>query len=242
MNYLLCIDDTDQLEGPGTGHLLQALCEDIEKKGWCTWAAISRHQLYVNEAIPYTSHNSSLCSPLTLKADNIHELIDFCGRFLEEKSAPGSDPGLCVVRWKNGDLDRLIDFGYRAKCSVLTKDEAYDLARDLEIHLSEHGGTGQGVVGALAGTGLRISGNDGRFRGWYHLGRQGTWFYVKDVVSYPFIDLVQSESGEILANDTRVQFGGDELKLILKGGKHVLPVTPTPSGWRTLTKKEVKKI
>ena len=34
--------------------------------------------------------------------------------------------------------------------------------------LPGYGGTGQGVVGALAGVGLRLYGDDGRFRGWYH--------------------------------------------------------------------------
>ncbi|GAB6097052.1 hypothetical protein JCM14469_33060 [Desulfatiferula olefinivorans] len=241
MNYLLCIDDTDQLDGPGTGHLLQALCETLAVRGWCGSSPISRHQLFVHEAIPYTSHNSSLCSALSVTHDNVEDLIDFCGRFLEEKSAPGSDPGLCLVRRDINDRQRLIDFGNRAKWSVLTKDDAYKLARDLKIHLSEHGGTGQGVVGALAGAGLHLSGEDGRFRGWYHLGREGSSFYVKDLVAYPFIDSIQSESGEVLSEDTLVRLGGDELKLILKNGRQVLPVTRTPSGWKTLTKKEVKK-
>ena len=46
MNIFLCIDDTDQLGGPGTGKLLQALCEAIEKQGWGFTSPISRHQLF----------------------------------------------------------------------------------------------------------------------------------------------------------------------------------------------------
>ena len=56
-----------------------------------------------------------------------------------------------------------IDFGYRAKQVVLTKSNAYKLAKKLDIHLSEHGGSGQGVIGALAGVALRLTANDGRF-------------------------------------------------------------------------------
>lgn len=50
----------------------------------------------------------------------------------------------------------LVDFGRRAKNEVLTKDLAYDLAVKLGVPLSEHGGTGDGVIGAVAGSGLRL--------------------------------------------------------------------------------------
>ncbi len=56
---------------------------------------------------------------------------------------------------------------------LLTKQEAYMLANTTGVHLSENGGTGDGIVGALAGTGLRLDGNDGRFRGWLEFGNTG---------------------------------------------------------------------
>ena len=44
--------------------------------------------------------------------------------------------------------------------------DAYLLAEQFpELSLSEHGGTGDGVIGALAGVGLRLSGSDGRIKG-----------------------------------------------------------------------------
>ncbi len=243
MKCLLCIDDTDEKGGPGTGHLLQAICDQIEEKGWGSCSAISRHQLFVDDAIPYTSHNSALCCEVQLNRPSPDELIAFCGAWLEENSAPGSDPGLCVVPCNSTtDARRLIDFGRRAKQTVLTKPDAYRLAGDIEVHLSEHGGTGQGVVGALAGAGLRLSENDGRFRGWYHLGRAGDSCRVADLTVHPFIDAVQIEAtGQPLSPETVVRFGGDELKLVLKGGRQTLLVTETEDGWRTLTKAEVKR-
>ncbi|MBU1170988.1 MAG: hypothetical protein KKD44_15630 [Proteobacteria bacterium] len=248
MNIYLCIDDTDEKDGPGTGHLLQALCENIQTKNWGTCSAISRHQLFVDDAIPYTSHNSSLCCEVELEKTIVGEVIEFCSRFLEEKSAPGSDPGLCVTLIDESfDREKLIQFGHMAKQTVLTKAAAYELARELTIHLSEHGGTGQGVIGALAGTGLRLSGNDGRFRGWYHLGREGATIGVKDLTSHGFIQGVQSETGEILSNDASVLLGGDELKTVLQGGRQIVLVTQMEKDtegkrvWRTLTKKEVKR-
>lgn len=68
------------------------------------------------------------------------------------------------------DPKRLIEFGKMAKQAVTNKQAAYDLARETGIHLSEQGGTGDGVIGAIAGIGLRLSGNDGRYCGWYLLG------------------------------------------------------------------------
>lgn len=242
MKCLLCIDDTDEKDGPGTGHLLQAISEDIEGNSRGRCSAISRHQLFVDDAIPYTSHNSALCCEIVLNHFSLQDLISFCGAFLKEKSAPGSDPGLCVFSTVSDMGTRqLIDFGLRAKQAVITKSEAYRLAEDLGIHLSEHGGTGQGVIGALAGAGLRLSGNDGRFRGWYHLGRVGDKYQVEKLTAYPFIDTVQSETGQQLSSESIVVFGGDELKLVLKDGRQVLLVKEDGDGWRTLTKEEVKR-
>ncbi len=175
------------------------------------------------------------------------ELIGFSGNYLRKKSAPGSDPGLCVAIVKQIlNRDKLIGFGQKAKQAILTKEDAYELAKELSIHLSEHGGTGQGVVGALAGIGLRLSGNDGRFRGWYHFGREGESISVKALRSHRFIDAVKSETGETLTDDTIVFFGGDEQKTVLQDAKQVLLVKKTPqdsmySGWATLTKQEVKR-
>lgn len=246
MKIFVCVDDTDQLDGPGTGHLTQNLCEEIRKIGWGVCSAISRHQLYVHKDIPYTSHNSAMCFEVVIAEDALKPFIDFGSFFLQEKSAPGSDPGLCVaVDHQALGRDKLIAFGQQAKKTVLDKEQAYRLAMELDIHLTEHGGTGQGVVGALAGVGLRLSGNDGRFRGWYHLGRTGDAFLVSTLISYDFIDSVRDETGAYLADDTMVFLGGDELKTILKDGKQVLLVKRKANGskpgqWITLTKPEVK--
>ena len=248
MRILICIDDTDQKGGPGTGHLAQDICDDIEKRGWGTCSAISRHQLFVHPDIPYTSHNSSLCFASSIGKGRLDDVIRLGGDFLAARSAPGSDPGLCVAV-EEGKLarNRLIQFGRNAKQTVLTKGDAYGLAKELGIHLSEHGGTGQGVVGALAGIGLRLSGNDGRFRGWYHLGREGESMLVRDLRSYAFIDKVKSEEGgEVLEDDAVVYFEDDQQKTVLQDSVQVLLVKKalTRSGsfqWAALTKQQVKK-
>lgn len=247
VKILMCIDDTDQLDTPGTGHLAEAICQEIAQKGLGTCSAISRHQLYVHKDIPYTSHNSAMCFEADIQHGELMSVVELGGNFLRNKSACGSDPGLCVVQLsRNLNREELTDFGSRAKRSVLTKTDAYELAKRLDIHLSEHGGTGQGVVGALAGIGLRLGGDDGRFRGWYHLGRMGECISVEELKSFSFIDAVKSETGETLPDDASVFFGGDQQKTVLQDAKQVMLVQQTGNGsdrtkWTTLTKQQVKQ-
>ncbi|MBQ2697091.1 MAG: hypothetical protein IJF59_00310, partial [Clostridia bacterium] len=150
--HYLSFDDTDNLESPGTGHLLNDFLLTLPD----SFDFISRHQLYVSPDVPYTSHNSSMCA-LVKGELSTGELIARASAFLEERLAPGADPGLCVADMARlAAPERLVAWGYRAKKEVLTKDDAYWLAEQCGVHLSEHGGTGQGVVGALAAVGLRL--------------------------------------------------------------------------------------
>lgn len=247
MNIILAIDDTDIINTRGTGHLAQELAEKIRKNGWGKCSAISRHQLFVHEDIPYTSHNSAMCFEVTTSEKYLKQIIAFTQNFLETNSAQGSDPGLCVVV-RNDSLrqDKLMDFGKKAKRTILTKEDAYGLAKNLGIHLSEHGGTGQGVVGALAGIGLRLSGNDGRFRGWHFVGKEGDRITVKKLCANEFIDAVKTTNGENIGADITVVLGGDKLKTVFQDSKQVVLVSKNNSDstnifWKTLTKQEVKQ-
>jgi hypothetical protein len=248
VKVLVCIDDTDNLETIGTGKLSQTMAEIIEDKQWGSCSAVSRHQLFVHDDIPYTSHNSSMCFGIDFTGD-LAGLIDFGAGFLEERSAEGSDPGFCVVPLDNGvDRDALMDFGRRAKCEVLSKALAYDLAKDLGVHLSEHGGTGDGVVGAIAGIGLRLSGNDGRFRGWVHFGPTGTMTTVETLCTEGYIDGVKTVDGELLAPDTGIWLAAEKVKTMFSNNQRVVMVTRTDgeqgadkAQWRTLTKPEIRQ-
>lgn len=248
MKILVCIDDTDNLESIGTGELSQIMVDIIKERGWGTCSTISRHQLFVHDDIPYTSHNSSMCFSINFNG-KLDELIDFGAGFLETRSAPGSDPGFCVANLDNGiDREQLMDFGLRAKKEVLSKQGAYDLAKKTGVHLSEHGGTGDGVVGALAGIGLRLSGSDGRFRGWGHFGAVGTLTTVKELCSKNHADAVFTVDGNILELDTKVMLGAGKVKNMMVNNKSVVMVAPTASKepsehvlWRTLNKEEIKQ-
>jgi len=244
MNILVCLDDTDNLESPGTGHLASLLVSQLEERGWGRGYYITRHQLLVHPDIPYTSHNSAMCFAVQLDEDCPPErLIEHAGSFLAEESAPGSDPGLCVaIPELLSDAEPLLAFGRAAKQQVLTKANAYALARQLGIHLSEHGGTGQGVVGALAGVGLRLSGNDGRMKGRLNFGSPGERRSVAELLADPLVDVVRSLDGQHPEATETVELG-EKIKTVLLEGQSVLLLERTGDpavSWRTCSRRQLK--
>lgn len=162
---LICIDDTDNLESIGTGQLLELMCRELHQQGLGDAGFVSRHQLFIHEQIAYTSHNSSMCCEFI--TEDLPAVQAFAQSYLQERSAEGSDPGLCILSQQEGaDYSLLTAFGRRAQTEVLQKADAYAVAAQVpELSLTEHGGTGDGVIGALAGVGLRLSGSDGRIKG-----------------------------------------------------------------------------
>jgi len=166
MKLLMAMDDTDNLESRGTGHLVEEFRVLIRENNWGSCDRITRHQLFVHPDVPYTSHNSTMCFILETEPVHIETIKKAAMEFLVRESAPGSDPGLAMVKIHElKNKNELIHYGYKAQREVLNKSIAYTMASHQGVHLSEHGGTGDGIIGALAGIGLRLSGNDGRFRG-----------------------------------------------------------------------------
>lgn len=224
MEILVSIDDTDNLESKGTGHLAEILRSDIEKLYGGQTSRITRHQLFVSEEIPYTSHNSAMCFKADMDVRYLEEMIVYAGKFLETHSAEGSDPGLCVaVTDYIKDRERLVKFGLDATRIVLTKKDAMKLAGELKIHLSEHGGTGGGIIGALSGAGLRLYGSNGRFKGWLPVKNTDRKITVEKLLNDYEIDEVRDICGEnpdpmeIITLDERI-------KTVLLDGRAVLPV------------------
>ncbi|MBF9014149.1 MULTISPECIES: hypothetical protein [unclassified Oceanispirochaeta] len=203
MKLLIAFDDTDNLTSPGTGHILEDFRTLSSERGWGPSKRISRHQLFVHPDVPYTSHNSAMCFELEIEEDHpdlVDQIEKEAVRFLQERSAEGSDPGLCILEYhKLSNKDEFISFGQRAKGEVLSKSEAYGLAERCGIRLSEHGGTGDGIIGALAGTALRLQGMDGRFRGQLEGLEEGRAYDSKELLNHPGIDRIAIlEPGAVL--------------------------------------------
>jgi hypothetical protein len=245
MRILLCIDDTDNLESRGTGDLAADIALALEKNGWGESSYITRHQLLVHPDIPYTSHNSSMCFAAEIKASSLESVVDYTAAFLARESAPGSDPGLCVAAVDRLERpEQLVAFGRKAKQAVVSMAEAYALAEQLGIHLSEHGGSGQGIIGALAGAGLRLSGNDGRLKGHLSIGTADGRATVEEICAHPDVDEVRGLGGSVLT-DTELVRLGDRVKTVLLDGKSVLLVVPVEGAadgiaWQACSKQRLK--
>lgn len=161
MTIYVAVDDTDSLNSRGTGRLARAIAGACAEQ--YPVLGVTRHQLYVHESIPYTSHNS--CAVIHLAGDD-RSAADHAGEIAEEVMMAdfieGSDPGLC---WAVSAqvMPSLVAYAQDAQRIVLTQDRARTLARNLGITLKGLGGTEDGVIGSLAGIGLASTGNDGRY-------------------------------------------------------------------------------
>ena len=249
MHYWICADDTDMPGTKGTGWLLADICRELEQEGMGTCSPVSRHQLFVHEKIPFTSHNSAMCFEIDLHPGHTRDgLIHRMAAALENRSQKGSDPGLCVAdKIPDNARAKLADFGRIAKQQVCTKSQALALARKLNIHLTEHGGTGDGIIGALAGTGLRMSGNDGRYRGWYHLGNPGDVVSGETLCAHPFIDRLMTDDGHAVPPGQSVSIGSEITKTVRLDHRQGLVVKKNEAAektgiqLRTLTREEAKQ-
>lgn len=244
MDYYIAIDDTDNLTSIGTGEVAENLGNLLNKFGFGTPTPVTRHQLFFNDAIAYTSHNSAMCFELEGCGKDQKELINICSSYLKNNCAEGSDPGLCIVEKDFTDRDELISFGNAAKCKVLTKEDAYGLAQKKNIHLSEHGGLGIGVIGALAGIGLRMSGSDGRYKGQIRVAKNQDNMLVRDILVNDRIDIIQDKNGYTLAADEEI-FVTERVKTVRLRGQSVLLVEKVEHDngyvWKNIDKKMLKK-
>ncbi len=148
----ISIDDTDVVGGEGTGRLARRIVDELglEVEG------VTRHQLFVHPSINYTKRNS--CNVIIARAGaNVGEAVR---NIILESFQEGSDPGLAIA---SSVPHQVRIFGRKAQREVLGKQDAIRIAKEAGIQLEELGGTGDGIIGALAGIGLCYSGEDGRY-------------------------------------------------------------------------------
>ena len=234
----VCIDDTDELGGEiSTGEISEQLRAYVHEK-YAPCSLVTRHQLFIDDAIPYTSHNSSMCFTTHLTLEQKEDLIAFAIKHLESVCAPSSQPGLCVGFEETlVNPQALIQFGEDAKCKVLTKEAAYTMARLQNLHLSEHKNGGQGVIGALAGIGLRLQGNDGRVKGKIKL--KQSHISVKELLALDEISAVCLSNQEVLPLDAIVCIN-EALKTVWLNHAPVLLVAKTEEGYVPLDREDLR--
>jgi len=234
MHVLLGIDDTDVLgQRPGTGRLARDLGAHIEQHAMGRLVGVIRHQLLVDPRIPYTSHNSPACLIVEGEGGSngaARRLFAAAADYVVQHCAQGSDPGICLVEQTAVGL-AIQDFGRRAGSEVLAKSDALDLARQHGLLIEELGGSGDGVIGALAAVGLTAEGNAGRFLelagGLRELGERVT---ARELRRRGIRLLSVSRNGEPVS-DAAVIATGDWVRPRLIAGQPVLLVEPTDDGW-----------
>lgn len=244
MRCLIAIDDTDNLESRGTGFRARELGARLTEAGLGKLRGITRHQLYVHPSIPFTSHNSSACLDVDLRADAMDDAREFCRDYLAAESAAGSDAGLCMAVYDQVP-DAMLTFGRHAKERVLTRDHAHELAAAHGVHLEGVTGERIGVIGALAAVGLRRGGHDGRFL-WLQGVRELTGTArVDTLLATTGIDSVETIDGRPLPADAEVLVDPWPRPVLL-GGRAVLLTEPNEadnerSRWRLLPKETIRR-
>jgi len=235
MRIYACFDDTDVLGAPrGTGKLVRWF-EDELPEGCALWGVV-RQQLLVHPDVPYTSHNSSACAVIDAEDDPalVDAVIERAIAHLERHAIEGSDPGLCVARADDAAITPLMRFGLHAARVVTTQDAARAAAEG--VHLSGHGGTNDGIIGAAAGVGLTAWGWSGRFVEYRGL---RDWAPEEDVASLEDTGMlvVPVDRNVVMPKHGDVVETISWLRPRLWGGRPVVPVALVDEGrWRVLGK------
>ena len=235
--FLLCIDDTDELGGEiSTGLLAEEIAAFIGS--FAPVSFVTRHQLLLDPRINYTSHNSCMCLEAMLDETQKEYALNFALDLLTVKCAPSAEPGIAVAFEKDiVSAQELISFGKNAKEIFLSTERAFDTARKQNVFLKELKSGARGVIGALAGIGLRLSGNDGKIRGKFELKESN--LSVAELLDLNFIEAVADENFKPLSPDERVNLIG-ALKPVFLDFKATLLVKKEAGGFRNLSLKELR--
>jgi hypothetical protein len=246
---LVGIDDTDNLASPGTGWIAQSLIRQLASEGFGEPLGITRHQLLKDPRVPYTSHNSSACLAIGTSADADVDALEMCAAgFLRDHAAEGSDPGLAITCSDVGKAERqaLTEFGFTAKRELVDQASARACAVQHGVRLSGHGGTEDGVIGALAAVGLHLHGSDGFFL-WMPGVRDlpPGWRSYQHLIHTLPIDDARTLTGDRPTPDTTIEIGPWIRPLLLDGHAVLLleRIKPAdaPPRWRTAPRDVVKR-
>ena len=137
-------------------------------------------------------------------------------------------------------MSRLIAFGKKCTQSIVNQKEALRAAS--HVHLSAHGGTNDGTIGAAAAVGLTASGWSGRFIEFGRLRKYPETVCVSDLERADILVVsIDRDCKAPSPEDTVCTKGW--LRPRLWGGKAVLCVFPKGNGvWESLGEKRKKKV
>lgn len=219
--FFIGIDDTDFGESIGTGALARELMLHLERSLSAACFGVTRHQLFIHPDIPYTSHNSAACLEIDC-ATALACLESRAAEFIATLLHSGADPGLCVCE-ENSEFHALCEFGRRTQVSIVRKEEARALADRRGMACREIGGTGGGVIGAVAACGLRMGKDDGRFISLAGVREMTGVLSAQEILSRTVIEKIIDETGEAIERTSLIDTKG-WVRPELKKGAIVLRV------------------
>jgi tRNA(Ile2) C34 agmatinyltransferase TiaS len=222
------LDDTDILNSPGTGHHARRIAAVLANR-WPV-RGITRHQLLLDPRVPMTAKNSANVIHLEVNEAelNLVSLTEEVAAMLLAEFQPGSDPGLCIAVTIPSAVS---EFGRRTKTTLVTQAEARHLVTAYGLTLQALGGSGDGIIGALAAVGLAATGEDGRFI-WVGDIRELRGTQPVEAILAAGIAGIQTLSGQLVTSG--LVETGDKIRPALIGGEVVLLVEPAGEQWRAI--------
>jgi hypothetical protein len=222
----IAMDDTDNLESRGTGHLARAIAGILAASH--PVLGVVRHQLLRDPRVPCTRNNSAATILLDGDGDvDLDRIVEQVRTLMLADFQPESDPGLCVAREVPATI---VKFGRQTQRELVTQEQARTLAGACGIPLLGLGGTEGGVIGALAAVGLAAGGDDGRY---VQVGRSRELSGLQPVAALleAGIAAVQTPDGEPVS-DGLVQT--DKLRPARRGARPVAVVEWAGDHWLPL--------
>jgi hypothetical protein len=216
------MDDTDMPGTRGTGHLARHIAGRLARHS--TIRGVSRHQLLRDPRVPMTKNNSANVIHVENTSRKVDELFAEVRELMLEQFIEGSDPGLCVLPHAPPSP---ADFGGRAKRELVTQAQAAEAARKAGAVAESLGGSGDGLIGAVAGVGLAAGGNDGRFVQIARIRELTGSVSIADVITSG-VTRVQTIDGTPVHDGT--VSGCEKLRPELIEGAPVILVKPTADG------------
>jgi hypothetical protein len=217
------LDDTDVLGTPGTGFLARSLAGILATQ--YRLLGVTRHQLLEDPRVPCTKKNSSAGIMLEVSDQfDPYTLYTQIEKYIIAESAQGSDPGLCIT---SNIHPAIIQFGKKTKSTLVTQNEARNMATDYDVYLRGLGGDEGGIIGALSAVGLAAEGNDGRYV-LVGQSRDLTGLQPVDAVLNAGITAVQTMDGTRV-NEGKIQT--DQLRPARRNGQPIAVVNWTGTYW-----------
>lgn len=241
MRYLIAIDDTDDLtKETSTGRIASLIAKHFKKDHHSkVHQGVTRHQLLLKEGIPYTSHNSTMCIDVEGNL-TMEQVIEESTQIVYDNMAATACPGICICCIDRlEDPDELIRYGILTQQQLIFKEQAHSLIDKYDcLYGKELGGNGQGLIGAVAGIGLRLSGNDGTFRGKIKFDDNCDHMTAGELKKNEKIDEIREMDTHKCIDDSSVVFIKEFSKTFLRDHKRIAYVSRSENGSYELCERE----